>query len=166
MHIDFESETAFVDKYHCGNAYKKYIGGGSLSSDEKYSLYYGITYLLLSKYNDRKIQLNILFSDLINADEMLMNISKSFSNECVFDSIRVGFCCDHQEKNIAEYFYSANFAKGIFPIFDCVRYGNRAELFISLLRLSKVIPLEYVTFICGNDDVGDLLELAKILSLR
>ena len=164
IRVGRDIEKYFSDKYHSESAYEKYISSGDVCGDEKYSLYYGIIYQLLSKKHDRKIQLNVIFKSLKDAEKMLGDISKAFPSELVSEILKVGFACESQEKNIAEYFYSANFPKGVFPVFDCLRYGSQAELLIAILRVSRVLPLECVTFIChDNGNICDLFECAEII---
>ncbi|MBO5883195.1 MAG: hypothetical protein J6Q78_02170 [Clostridia bacterium] len=150
--IEGRSDSLKTDKYHCDAAFEKYCKGEALDTDEKFSLYYGLIYQVISKNTERKIQLNIVFDNMKNAFYLVKSIEKSFSNIRLSDMISIGFDSSCQEKNIAEYFYSANNKQGIFPIFICHKNIPEAELFVSLLRLSRILPLEYVTFILENEE--------------
>ena len=164
LHVEGPSEDWKTDKYHCDSAYEKYSGGDLLSSDEKFSLYYGIIHQIFSKYPKRKIQLYLSFENVKNACEYIKIFEKNFPNLELSDVVNVGFDSIEQEKNIAEYFYSANCKNRAFPVFNCYDTLPEEELLISILRLSKAVSLECVTFICeGEESMNKLSHCLEIL---
>ena len=151
IRIKGQPEFPKTDKYHCSVAFEKYRDGEILCTDEKFSLYYGLIYQIISKKSEQKLQLNIIFDNTITASNFVDSIAKSFPNICLSNVISIGFDSSFQEKNIAEYFYSANNNHGIFPIFLCHKNIPEAELSVSLLRLSRIFPLDCMTFITENE---------------
>jgi hypothetical protein len=168
INIGDASRQFKTDKYHCETAYDKYRKNEAINTDEKYSLIYGIIYMFISKKYNRKIQLNFIFDKPSSAFIFVESIEKSFSDICLSSIMGIGFSDTFQEKNIAEYFYSANKKQCLFPVYICYDDIPDTELLTSLLRLKKIFPLEYVTFICKDEKASKtlsaILELLRILS--